>query len=66
MNLDQIREWRERGGQGRIAVQFIRLVQDLQGYWNRGDGDKEAAEFVIVRLVTIFEVFVRVTIPPRR
>lgn len=59
---DHIQEWRERGGEGRIGIEFTYKVNELQRYWHEHEGEAEAAEFVVVRLVTIIEVFVRVTI----
>lgn len=60
--VHQIQEWRERGGESRIGAEFTWKVRELEQLWNQRAGDPSTADFVVIRLVTVIEVFCRVTL----
>ncbi|MGO7265359.1 lysozyme inhibitor LprI family protein [Rhizobium johnstonii] len=54
---------KERQGKPRKALELVAKVGDLRSAWTkRSDDDEHLAEFIIVRLVTILEVFARLVV----
>ena len=59
---EQILQWNERRGRGRIGSEFVYLIDNLARTWNAAKSRSESDDFVFVRLNTILEVFVRETV----